>query len=274
MEERMDSDLVAAIQMTSTADRARNLATALRLVNEAAELGARLIALPENFAFMGPDPDRCAGAEPVEGPTIAALQQVARRREVHILAGSIAEQVAEPGKTSNTSVLIGRDGAVAAIYRKIHLFDATLPDGERYAESATVLAGDRTTVALADTPVGRVGLSICYDLRFPELYRGLSILGAEILCVPSAFTVFTGRDHWEVLLRARAIENQCWVLAPAQVGQHGPGRETYGNAMLVDPWGQVLARCSGGEGVCVARFDRARLEQVRRTLPALRHRRI
>ncbi|HTP52903.1 MAG TPA: carbon-nitrogen hydrolase family protein [Anaeromyxobacteraceae bacterium] len=264
--------LLGAVQMTSTGDRARNMATALRLVNEAADLGAKLVGLPENFAFMGRDEDRIANAETLEGPTLSALREVARSRRIHVVAGSIAEQVPEPGKTANTSVLISDEGAVVAAYRKIHLFDVNIPDGARYAESETVAPGDKVVVGA--TALGRVGLTICYDLRFPELYRQLASLGAEVLTIPAAFTLFTGKDHWEVLIRARAIENLSYVIAPAQVGRHSANRLTYGNAMVVDPWGTVLARCPEGEGVCVAPFSRARLERVRQELPSLKHRRL
>ncbi|ACL67041.1 Nitrilase/cyanide hydratase and apolipoprotein N-acyltransferase [Anaeromyxobacter dehalogenans 2CP-1] len=264
--------LLGAVQMTSTADRSRNLETAVRLVNEAADLGARLIGLPENFAYMGPEEGRRAGAETLEGPTVRALSEVARRRGVYVLAGSIAEKVDDPGKTANTSVLIADDGRVAAAYRKIHLFDVSIPDGARYAESEVVVPGDK--VVIAPTPLGRVGLTVCYDLRFPELYRKLAGLGAEVITIPAAFTLFTGKDHWEVLLRARAIENLAYVMAPAQVGRHSASRQTFGNAMIVDPWGVVLARCPDGEGVCVAPFRRERLEQVRQELPALKHRKL
>jgi predicted amidohydrolase len=264
--------LLAAAQMTSTADRARNLDVAARLVNEAADLGAKLIGLPENFAFMGPEEQRMAGAETLDGPSLSAMRELARRRGVFILAGSIAEKVADPRKTANTSALIADDGSLVAAYRKIHLFDVSIPDGARYAESEVVVPGDLAVVA--PTALGRIGLTICYDLRFPELYRKLSGLGAQIITIPSAFTLFTGKDHWEVLVRARAIENLAYVLAPAQVGRHSASRQTFGNAMVVDPWGVVLARCPDGEGVCVGRFDRARLERVRVELPALKHRKL
>jgi predicted amidohydrolase len=264
--------LVGAVQMTSTADRARNLETALRLVGEAADLGAKLVGLPENFAFMGPEEQRQATAEPVEGPTVSAIRDLARRRGIWILAGSIAERVDVPGKTANTSVLVADDGAVVAVYRKIHLFDVNIPDGARYAESEVVVPGDK--VVVAPTPLGRIGLSICYDLRFPELYRGLASLGAELITIPAAFTLFTGKDHWEVLVRARAVENLAYVMAPAQVGRHSSSRQTFGNAMIVDPWGVVLARCPDGEGVCVAPVRRDRLERCRREIPALGHRRL
>ncbi len=263
--------LVGAVQMTSTAERDRNLEVALRLVGEAADRGARLVGLPENFAYMGPEAGRYAGAEPIDGPTIGALRELARRRGIFVVAGSIAERIDDPRRTANTSVLIADDGAVVATYRKIHLFDVEIPDGTRYAESEVVAPGDAAVVA--PTALGRIGLTICYDLRFPELYRKLSDLGAQILTIPAAFTLFTGKDHWEVLVRARAIENLAYVLAPAQVGRHGGSRQTFGNAMVVDPWGVVLARCPDGEGVCVAPFDRARLERVRQELPALKHRR-
>jgi predicted amidohydrolase len=264
--------LMGAVQMTSTADRARNLDTALRLVGEAADLGAKLIGLPENFAFMGPEDARLAGAEALEGPTLGALRELARRRGVYVLAGSIAEKVDAPRKTANTSALIADDGSIVAAYRKIHLFDVQIPDGARYAESEVVIPGDK--VVIAPTPLGRIGLTVCYDLRFPELYRKLAELGAEVITIPSAFTLFTGKDHWDVLVRARAVENLAYVLAPAQVGRHSSTRQTFGNAMIVDPWGVVLARCPDGEGVCVAPFKRDRLERVRQELPALKHRKL
>jgi deaminated glutathione amidase len=266
------SYLVGAIQMTSTEDRARNLETALRLVEEAADLGASLVGLPENFAFMGPEEARLSGAETLEGPSLSAVREVAARRRIHVLAGSIAERTDDPRRTANTSALVGDDGSLLVVYRKIHLFDVAIPDGTRYAESEGVRAGD--DVVIAATALGRIGLSICYDLRFPELYRRLAALGAELLTIPSAFTLYTGKDHWEVLVRARAIENLAYVLAPAQVGRHGARRETYGNAMIVDPWGTVLARCPDGEGVCIAPFRRDRLERVRAELPALNHRKL
>jgi len=264
--------LMGAVQLTSTADRARNLDTALRLVNQAADMGARLVALPENFAFMGPEEQRLAGAETLEGPTLSALRDVARRRGLFVVAGSIAESVPEPKMTANTSAVIADDGSIVAAYRKIHLFDVSIPDGARYAESEVVVPGDK--VVVAPTQLGRIGLTVCYDLRFPELYRKLASLGAEVITIPAAFTLYTGKDHWEVLVRARAIENLAYVIAPAQVGKHSASRQTYGNAMIVDPWGVVLARCPDGEGVCVAPFRRTRLERCRLELPALKHRKL
>ena len=269
----LSSFFVGAVQMTSTGDRARNLETALRLAGRATERGAKLIGLPENFSFMGRDEERIGGAETLEGPTLSELRAFARQRRVFVLAGSFPERVADAGKTANTSVLIGDDGAITAVYRKIHLFDVAIPDGARYAESETVAPGRDPVVAT--TPLGRIGLSVCYDLRFPELYRKLAEAGADLLTVPAAFTLFTGKDHWEVLLRARAIENQAYVLAPAQCGRHSANRVTFGNSMIVDPWGVVLARCPAeGEGVCVAEVSPERIEQVRREVPALQHRRL
>jgi deaminated glutathione amidase len=264
--------LMGAVQMTSTADLRRNLDIALRLVNEAADLGAKLVALPENFAYMGPEEGRLATAEPLDGPTLGAVREVARRRGVWIIAGSVAERSTNPKMTANTSAVIADDGSIVAAYRKIHLFDVNIPDGARYAESEVVVPGDK--VVVAPTAMGRIGLTVCYDLRFPELYRKLASLGAEVITIPAAFTLFTGKDHWEVLVRARAIENLAYVIAPAQVGRHSANRQTFGNAMIVDPWGVVLARCADGEGVCVAPFSRARLEKVRQELPALKHRKL
>ncbi len=263
---------MAAVQMTSTADRAKNVETAVRLVNEAADLGAKLVGLPENFGYMGPEEGRLAGAETLEGPTLATLREVAKRRGIFIVAGSIAEQTQNPKMTANTSAVIADDGSIVAAYRKIHLFDVNIPDGARYAESEVVVPGDK--IVVAPTPLGRIGLTVCYDLRFPELYRKLASLGAEVITIPSAFTLFTGKDHWEVLVRARAVENLAYVIAPAQVGRHSSTRQTFGNAMIVDPWGVVLARCADGEGVCVAPFSRPRLERVRQELPALKHRKL
>jgi len=264
--------LIAAAQMTSSPDRARNLETAVRLIEEAADLGARLVGLPENFSYMGPQEGLLEGAETLEGPTLGVIREVARRRAVYVIAGSIAEKVADPKKTANTSALIADDGTLVAAYRKIHLFDVTIPDGARYAESEVVAAGDQAIIA--PTALGRIGLTICYDLRFPELYRILTLRGARIVTVPANFTRITGEAHWEVLLRARAIENRAYVVAPAQVGTHSAKRQTFGNAMVIDPWGVVLARCPDGEGVCVAPFNRGRLERVRQELPALKHRKL
>ncbi len=265
-------ELMAAVQMTSGPEKDRNLEVATALVREAAALGARLVALPETFNWMGPEAEREGALEPLDGPTGERMASLARELSIFVLAGSVLERGAPDGRAYNTSVLYGSEGERLAVYRKIHLFDVEVGDGATYHESARVAPGD--AVVAADTPLGLLGLSVCYDLRFPELYRQLSSRGAELLAVPAAFTLMTGKDHWEVLLRARAIENLCWVIAPAQVGQHPGNRQTYGNAMVVDPWGTVVARASSGPGLALARVDPALQARVRAQLPALGHRRL
>jgi predicted amidohydrolase len=264
--------LLAAIQMASGADKAKNLDAAVRLVRRATSLGAGFIGLPENVAWMGPERERPGAAEPLDGPTLSSLGQLARELGIHLLAGSVLESGAPGDRVWNTSVLFGPDGERRAVYRKIHLFDAEVGDGAIYRESDAVAPG--ASLVTVETPLGVVGLSICYDLRFPELYRALSRAGAVLLTVPSAFTLLTGKDHWEVLLRARAIENQAYVLAPAQGGRHSEQRMTYGHALIADPWGLVIACASDGEGVAVAEFDPQRVARVRQNLPALQHRRL
>ncbi|MDP2271731.1 MAG: carbon-nitrogen hydrolase family protein [Archangium sp.] len=263
---------IAATQMTSGADKAHNLDVATRLIRRAAEAGSSLVGLPENFSWMGPEPERDSNAETVEGETLTRMAELARSLKISVLAGSVLETGAPGGRLFNTSVLFGPDGGRLGLYRKIHLFDVEVGDGQTYRESAAVAPG--TEVVVADAPFGKVGLSVCYDLRFPELYRKLSESGAVLLTVPSAFTLMTGKDHWEVLLRARAIENQAYVLAPAQQGRHPKDRLTWGHAMVVDPWGLVVARASEGEGLAMAELDLEYLAKVRRTLPALQHRRL
>ena len=264
--------LIAAVQMCSGADKAANVETATRLVREAAKRGAGFIGLPENFAWFGPEADRPSAAEPLDGPTLARMASLARELGVTLLAGSVLEPGAPGGRLYNTSALFGPDGTRLAAYRKIHLFDVDVGDGATYRESAAVAPG--TEVVTVDATGLKVGLSVCYDLRFPELYRRHASNGATLLTVPAAFTLMTGKDHWEVLLRARAIENQAYVLAPAQEGRHSDKRQTYGHAMVVDPWGLVTARASEGPGVALAAYDPELLARVRRNLPALSHRRL
>lgn len=264
--------LAAALQMTSGAEKSDNVATATKLIRAAHARGARFIGLPENFAWMGPESDRAGAAESLDGPTLLAMQQLARELSVTLLAGSVLEGGAPGGRLYNTSVLFGPDGARLGVYRKIHLFDVEVGDGQTYKESAAVAPG--TEVVTATAPFGKVGMSVCYDLRFPELYRQQAKDGAVVLTVPAAFTLATGKDHWEVLLRARAIENQAYVLAPAQQGKHPKDRMTWGHAMIVDPWGLVTARASEGEGMAIAVIDDALIAKTRRNLPALTHRRI
>ncbi|MCA1826323.1 MAG: carbon-nitrogen hydrolase family protein [Myxococcales bacterium] len=271
--------LAAAIQMTSTADRAHNEARALDLVAQAADRGARLIGLPEVWEHIGPAQQKKAFAGPLEGRQLAPLREFCTKRAIWLVAGSIAERAHEnDARIYNTTALISPKGELVAAYRKMHLFDVDIPDGARYRESETVAPGPSLPPVAELREFGmKIGLSVCYDLRFPELYRTLSDAGADILCVPAAFTAYTGRSHWEILLRARAIENQAYVFAPAQVGRIGPSNENrfaWGHACIIDPWGEVLADSGGdGEGIALAKLESARIAQVRRDLPALKHRR-
>jgi len=260
---------VAAVQLTSTTDVARNVEHALARVRAAARAGARLIALPENFAYLREEGSPIAFREPLDGPLVRSFRDEARRLRRYLLLGSVPEAIPRSRRIHNTSVLIGPDGGLLAAYRKMHLFDINVRGKAVLEESRTVAPGDRPVVV--DTPLGRLGLTICYDLRFPELYRRLALSGAEVLFVPAAFTAFTGPHHWLPLLRARAIENQCWVVAPAQVGRHGGKRESHGETAIVDPWGRVVARKRSGEGRVVAMIDRALTARIRRGLPCLEH---
>ena len=264
---------VAAIQMTSGPEVSVNLEQARLLLEEAAARGARLAALPENFSFMGlKDADKRAVAEPEGlGPVQEFLAATSRRLRLWIVGGTVPLKAGPDGRVAAASLVYDGDGACVARYDKIHLFDVDLPGrAESYRESAHVAPGARA--ALLDTPVGKLGLSVCYDVRFPELYRHLSAGGAQLFAVPSAFTSPTGRAHWETLLRARAIENLCYVLAPAQSGFHASGRETYGDSMIVDYWGRVLQRVPRGRGCAIAEIDLAAQLSVRESFPALAHR--
>ncbi|MCZ6669506.1 MAG: carbon-nitrogen hydrolase family protein [Acidobacteria bacterium] len=260
---------VAAVQMTSTADRDGNLALAEKLFRRAASSGADLVAFPENFTYLHSEGGKNPFAEDLRGEMLARLRGWAREMGCFLLAGSLPERI--PGRTRvfNTSVLISPGGRMVANYRKIHLFDIDLPGRVSLKESSTVAPGNRAVVA--STPLGKLGLSICYDLRFPELYRRLARKGAQVIFVPSAFTAYTGRSHWMPLLRARAIENQCWVVAPAQVGRHSRGRESYGHTVILDPWGDVVALKKTGQGLACAEIDLERLRKIRSSLPSLKH---
>jgi len=264
---------VAAIQMTSGPDVAANLEQARPWLEQAAGQGAQLAVLPENFAFMGlRDADkRAVGEAEGSGPIQDFLAGTARRLGLWIVAGTIPLRAGEDGRVAAASVVYDAAGNRVARYDKIHLFDVDIPGrAERYRESAHVAPGHEPVVV--DTPVGRLGLSVCYDVRFPELYRRLSAAGAEILTIPSAFTSPTGRAHWETLMCARAIENLCYVVAPAQSGFHPSGRETYGDSLIVDYWGRVLQRLPRGRGCIVAQLDPGQQAEVRRNFPALEHR--
>lgn len=269
----MSTCRVAALQLCASADRDATLRRARTLVERAATEGARFVATPENTDLIGPRQAKIAGAEPLDGPWVSGFRNDAARLGIWLLIGSFAERIEGETRVHNTSVLLSPAGDIAGVYRKIHLFDAAPPDGPPYRESDVVKPGDTPTVVR--TPFGVLGLSICYDLRFPELFRSLSASGATILCVPSAFTVPTGRAHWETLLRARAIENLSWVIAPAQVGRHGADRESWGHSLVVDPWGQVVADGGGEtEGVVFATIDDKRLQSAREMIPALSSRRL
>jgi len=270
------SQAVAAIQMNSTAELSANLAVAGQLLREAAGRGAQLAVLPENFAFMGArEADKLAHAEaPGRGPIQAFLAAIARELRLWIVAGTMPMAVPdEPRRVHASCLVYDAAGEPAARYDKIHLFDVAVPGGENYRESNSIRPGEPGLVTVA-TPLGVLGLSVCYDLRFPELYRGLAGAGAELLCVPSAFTAKTGEAHWETLLRARAIENQCFVIAPNQWGEHAGGRRTWGHTMIVGPWGEVLAQQAEGVGVVLAQLDRAQQAQLRSGFPVLTHRRL
>jgi predicted amidohydrolase len=264
---------VAAVQMTSTDDLSANLEAARRGVGEAAALGAELVALPENFAYLRREGLPVPCAQGLDGEIVGCLRDLAKRHGVRILGGSFAER-SDDSRVHNTSVLVSPEGEIEAVYRKIHLFDVDLRDagGAVYKESETIAPGSE--VVVAQTPIGGVGLSVCYDLRFPELYREMALRGAVWIAVPAAFAPQTGKDHWQVLLRARAIENQAFVVAAAQCGQHNPSRASYGRSCIVDPWGLVLAQGGDRPGVITAECDLEELARVRRSLPALAHRRL
>ena len=267
----MSKFTVAAVQMTSGADKSENVGKAVDLVEQAAGRGAHLVVLPELFNCLGSPEEIFAGAEPIPGPTATAMSQLAARLQITLLAGSIAERAADSDKAFNTSLLFGPDGGQLASYRKIHLFDIDLPGRLTHRESSFMEAGDRLVVT--QTPLGMLGQGTCYDLRFPELFRRLSASGAQILCLPSAFALTTGRDHWEPLLRARAIENQAYVIAANQFGRNAESIRTCGRSMIIDPWGIPLATGADGETVITAEIDLDHQAEIRRNLPALEHRR-
>jgi predicted amidohydrolase len=258
----------AAVQLNSTSEKARNVSAAERLVRDAAADGAELVALPEKWNLLASGEEMAAGAEPLDGPTLSAARGWARELGIHLLAGSISER--GPEMAFNTSVLIGPGGEDLAVYRKIHLFDVEA-GGVSYRESDHEEAG--TEVVTAEVGAVTAGLTVCYDLRFPELYRILAVRGARLITVPSAFTLATGRDHWEVLLRARAIENQVFVLAPNQVGEAPPHYSSQGRSAIVDPWGVVLATAPDEECFIVADLDLAAQDRIRESLPSLANRR-
>ncbi len=265
---------VGLIQMTTTDQIAANLEAARDLAVSAVRQGAEFILLPEAFGFLRREGTPVPCAQGQDGEIVGFARKLARENDVWLLAGTFPEAIAGQEKVHNTSVMIAPSGDIAAIYRKIHLFDVDLSasGGGVFLESATFAPG--TDVVVADTPFGGVGMSVCYDLRFPELYREMASIGVSIIAVPSAFAPQTGKDHWEVLLRARAIENQAFVLAPAQCGQHSPDRASYGRSMIIDPWGLVLAQAADQPCAIVADCDLEQLQRIRASLPSLTHRRL
>lgn len=261
---------VAVCQLNARADRAANLAMAKDLLVRAAAAGADLAVLPEFTDYLGPDVPK---PESLEGEYATFFSKAARELGIWVLAGSFHEAGTWDERSHNTAPLFDRSGALISAYRKIHLYDVEIPGRVSYLESATIAPGAETVVA--DVEGVRVGMSICYDLRFPELYRRLAVEGgAQVIVVPAAFMLHTGKDHWEVLLRARAIENQCYVLAAGQIGDHDPGRTCYGRSMVIDPWGTVIAQAPDTVGITVADIDLERLAKIRSELPSLANRRL
>ena len=260
---------VAAVQMTSTIDVDRNVGRAMEFVREAAAGGADLIALPENFAYLRAEGREIVFKTELDGELVSSMRALARETKRHLLLGSIPESLPRSKRVHNTSVLIGPRGDLLGVYRKLHLFDIRIRGKVTLQESRYVKPGDQAV--LVKTSLGRLGLSICYDLRFPELYRRLALRGAQVLFVPAAFTAYTGPHHWLPLLRARAIENQCWVVAPAQVGRHSADRRSHGETVVIDPWGAVVESKRRGQGWVEAVIDLAQVDRVRRGLPCLEH---
>lgn len=267
----MKSYLAAAIQMTSVPDLGKNLAQAEELIDLAVRRGAEAIGLPENFSFLGEESEKVRQASTIAEQSEKFLKTMAQRYQVTLLGGGFPVPVSNT-LVYNTAILVNPNGQEVARYQKVHLFDVNVPDGNTYQESSTVKAGTVLPPIYQDEKLGTIGLSVCYDVRFPELYRHLSYKGAEVVFVPAAFTAYTGKDHWQVLLQARAIENTYYVIAPAQTGRHYGMRQSHGHATIVDPWGAILADAGDKPGVAIAEISPARLEQVRRQMPSLQHR--
>ncbi len=273
----MTKIIAAALQLNSQPDLESSMKQTFLSIKEAANNGANLVALPENFAFLGNEKEKQQQAEQISDSVMIQIPEWAKEFGVNILAGGFPVR-AKSGKVYNRAILVDATGRIISRYDKIHLFDVSLSDEETYRESETVEAGMPEPVvselAVSDhqKSIVKIGLSICYDLRFPELYRALAKKGAEILMVPSAFTQPTGRAHWEVLLRARAVENTCFVVAPAQTGKHGPSRKTYGHSMIIDPWGQILVNAGTNPGMAISEIDLNQIREIRGKLPSLSHR--
>lgn len=268
----MKSYLAAAIQLTSVPNLQKNLAQTEELIDLAVRQGAELVGLPENFSYMGEEKDKLAQGDKIARESEIFLKQMAQRYQITILGGSFPLPVDNTGKVYNTTLLINPNGEELARYYKVHLFDVNVPDGNTYQESSTVMAGKQLPPVHFSETLGNIGLSICYDVRFPELYRHLADKGADVIFIPAAFTAFTGKDHWQVLLQARAIENTAYVIAPAQTGNNYGRRHTHGHAVIIDPWGAILADAGEKPGIAIAEIKPTRLEQVRRQMPSLQHR--
>lgn len=267
----MKSYLAAAVQMNSSPDVEKNLSQAEDLIELAVRQGSEFVCLPENFSFLGDDTTKLSRVDEIATRSYKFLTTMAQRYQVTLLGGGFPVST-EGDKVFNTALIVDPEGREVARYEKVHLFDVNLPDGNTYRESNTVLAGKQLPPVYPSKDLGNLGLSVCYDVRFPELYRHLSQMGAEVLIIPAAFTAYTGKDHWQVLLQARAIENTCYIIAPAQTGRHYARRQSHGHAMIIDPWGTILADAGEKPDVAIALIDPARLEQVRRQMPSLQHR--
>ncbi len=268
----MSDFLAAAIQITSTSNVEANLAIAEEQIELASRRGAELIGLPENFAFIGDDQKRLEIASSLSEKCSKFLVTMARRYQIFLLGGGFPVPADDGKRTLNRAELVGKDGQLLGRYDKIHLFDVDLPDGNKYRESETIIPGQELPPVIDIPGLCKVGVSICYDVRFPELYRHLVSEGAELLMIPAAFTAFTGKDHWQILLQSRAIENTAYVVAPAQTGEHYRRRQSHGHAMIIDPWGTVLADAGVQEGAAIAPVDSSRVESIRNQMPCLKHR--
>ncbi len=268
----MSDFLAAAVQLTSTSQPEVNFLAAEEQIELAARRGADLIGLPENFAFLGDDRERLRLSVSLAEECTRFLVTMARRYQVALLGGGFPVPLGDGNRTLNRSELYGQDGQLLARYDKIHLFDVDLPDGNTYRESSTIVSGELQPPVVDIPGLCKVGLSICYDVRFPELYRYLVDKGAELIMIPAAFTAFTGKDHWQVLLQARAIENTAYVLAPAQTGLHYERRHSHGHSMIIDPWGTVLADAGVSQGAAIAPVDTGHVARIREQMPSLKHR--
>ena len=268
----MSDFLAAAVQITSTSDVEANFSIAEEQIEIASRRGAELVGLPENFAFIGDDDERLNLANSLAEKCSHFLVTMARRYQVVLLGGGFPVPSGDGQRTLNRAELVGRDGQLLGRYDKIHLFDVDLPDGNTYRESETITSGIHPPSVIDIPGLCKVGISICYDVRFPELYRHLINEGAELLFIPAAFTAFTGKDHWQILLQSRAIENTAYVVAPAQTGLHYRRRQSHGHAMIIDPWGTVLADAGVQQGSAIAPVDKSRVEKIRNQLPCLKHR--